>query len=165
MPPRVRETRRTWWGARSARRGAGPCQRNHRPLRKEDRVGAEPAEELPEQRGLRSPEHAAEGGVGDDRQPVRDRGQLVEQREAHEHRRDHDAAHAGPPREVELPHDPVRRTDEVRNVERRAADVAGRVVHGAEARFDPRLERAERMVGETVVVLHQIDPGAGEGAA
>ncbi len=52
--------------------------------------------------------------------------------------------------------------DEIRHVERAAAGIACRLFRGSKARLHPRLEGAERMVGQAVVVLHDVEPGARE---
>ena len=83
----------------------------------------------------------------------------------HEHRREHHRAHAGPAGEGELPPHPFRRADQVRDVQRPPARLARRVLDRAETGLDPRLERAERMVGEPVIVLDDVEAGPGEGRA
>ena len=131
----------------------------------DDRVRAEPPEQLPEQRRLRGAEHASESRMGDDGKSAGLGRHLVQERQPCEHRRDHHGARAGLPRERELAPHPLRRPDQVGDVEREASGVAGGILHRAKACLDPRLERAERMVGEPVVVLDHVDPRQGEGAA
>jgi hypothetical protein len=86
----------------------------------------------------------------------------VEQREADEHWREHCRSGPSLAGERGLPQDTLGRTDEVRHVQRPAPGVTRRILRGAQAGLNPRLEGTEGMVGKPVVVLYQVEAGAGE---
>ena len=68
-------------------------------------------------------------------------------------------------REVELPPHAIGRADQIGHVERPPAGLARRVLDRAQAGLDPRLEGAERVIGEPVIVLDHVDARPGERAA